>query len=235
MRTDAGRPGAEAARKARETWERERNRMENRMKNGGESNRERMRETRRGASRGADSGGRVRQMALCAMFAALIAVGAFIRIPVPVCPFTLQVLFVLLAGMMLGSRGGAVSATLYLAIGLVGVPIFTKGGGLWYVAEPTFGYIVGFVVGAFWTGWIAQRRRYPSFLRLTAAGLAGMAAIYAIGLVYYYVAANWFVAQPIGVWALILHCFLMTLPGDLVSCVACAALSRRLIPLVQKG
>ena len=91
------------------------------------------------------------QLILCGMFSALIAVGAFIKIPVPVVPFTLQVLFTTLAGLLLGGNLGALSALIYMLLGLSGVPVFTEGGGLSYLLKPTFGYIIGFVLGAYVT------------------------------------------------------------------------------------
>ena len=82
----------------------------------------------------------------CGLFTALIAVGAFIKIPIPVVPFTLQYLFTMLAGLLLGSRLGTVSVLSYMLLGLAGLPIFSEGGGLWYVFKPSFGYIIGFAV-----------------------------------------------------------------------------------------
>ena len=61
--------------------------------------------------------GRSREIVLFGLFTALIAIGAFIRIPVPVCPFTLQLLFTTLAGLLLGSRKGALSVALYVLLG----------------------------------------------------------------------------------------------------------------------
>ena len=81
----------------------------------------------------------VYSLILCALFAALIAVGAFIKIPVPFVPFTLQLLFTTLAGIVLGPKYGALSVGVYILIGLCGVPIFTQGGGPAYVLQPTFG------------------------------------------------------------------------------------------------
>ena len=83
---------------------------------------------------------RTRNMVLCAMFTVLVAIGAFIRVPVPFVPFTLQVLFTTLAGLILGPKLGAMSVTLYVALGLLGLPIFASGGGIGYVFQPTFGY-----------------------------------------------------------------------------------------------
>ena len=72
-------------------------------------------------------------MVLCAMFAALIAVGAFIRIPIPYVPFTLQLFFTTLAGLLLGPKLGAASSLVYMITGLIGIPIFTEGGGPGYI------------------------------------------------------------------------------------------------------
>ena len=77
----------------------------------------------------------------CGLFTALIAVGAFIKIPIPVVPFTLQYLFTMLAGLLLGSRLGTVSVLSYMLLGLAGLPIFSEGGGLWYVFKPSFGLL----------------------------------------------------------------------------------------------
>ena len=74
----------------------------------------------------------IRSINLMALFAALTAIGAFIRIPLPYVPITLQTIFVLLAGVLLGKKRAALSQVIYLVIGLAGVPVFTEGGGRLY-------------------------------------------------------------------------------------------------------
>ncbi|WP_053956843.1 biotin transporter BioY [Inediibacterium massiliense] len=83
------------------------------------------------------------ELILCALFSALISIGAFIKIPVPMVPFTLQFLFTNLSGLLLGKKLGSLSVGIYIVIGLLGLPIFTSGGGIGYIFEPTFGYIIG--------------------------------------------------------------------------------------------
>ena len=78
-----------------------------------------------------------REMTLCALFTVLTAVGAFIKIPIPVVPFTLQFLFTMMAGLLLGGRLGAASVGLYALLGLIGLPIFAEGGGFWYLLKPS--------------------------------------------------------------------------------------------------
>lgn len=99
---------------------------------------------------------------MIAMFAALTAIGAFIKIPLPVVPFTLQIIFVFLAGSLLGSRNGFQSQLVYIGVGLVGLPVFTQGGGITYVLQPTFGYLIGFALAAFIIGFIIERIDSPT-------------------------------------------------------------------------
>lgn len=89
---------------------------------------------------------RLREMVLCGLFIALVAVGALIRIPVGSDVYTLQFMFTLLAGLLLGARLGALAVGTYVVMGLVGIPVFASGGGPSYVLQPTFGYLVGFTI-----------------------------------------------------------------------------------------
>ena len=83
---------------------------------------------------------KTRRMVLCGLFSALIAIGAFLQVPVPFMDyFTLQFLFVTLAGMLLGSRFGSVSVEVYVLVGMVGIPVFAAGGGFQYLFRPSFG------------------------------------------------------------------------------------------------
>ncbi|MDY3015497.1 MAG: biotin transporter BioY [Evtepia sp.] len=169
-------------------------------------------------------------LTLCALFAALIAAGAFLRVPIPVVPFTLQFLFAALAGLLLGGRLGLYSVLLYLFMGLIGLPVFAEGGGLFYVLKPSFGYLIGFAVAAYWIGRVAHRVPSPSFRRLLLASFLGLAIVYLFGMVYYALISSFYLGNPIGLWPLFLYCFLLAVPGDIVLCVLAAALATRLIP-----
>lgn len=186
---------------------------------------------------------KTRDICLCAVFAALTAVGAFIKIPIPYVPFTLQTLFTSMAGLLLGSRRGGLSILIYIIIGLLGIPVFTQGGGIGYVLMPTFGYLIGFMFGTFLTGLISERYvkraleigEKLSFFRLFIAALAGLAVIYLFGVVYFYVIRNYVSGgQPIGIYDLILYCFLVFIPGDVASCVVSALIAKRLLPVLAR-
>ena len=176
-----------------------------------------------------------KDMVRCALFSALIAVGAFIRIPVPVVPFTLQFLFTTLAGSLLGAKLGLCSVGLYLVAGLVGLPVFASGGGISYVLQPSFGYLIGFALGAYVTGRMLEVSPHPSYRRFLAANFCGLAVVYLCGMVYYYLMSNFYLGNPIGLWPLFLYCFVLAVPGDILLCVLAATLSLRLRPIWQRG
>ena len=168
---------------------------------------------------------------LCALFAALIAIGAFLRVPVPLVPFTLQFLFTTLAGLLLGKKAGSAAVWLYVLLGLVGLPIFAEGGGISYIFKPTFGYLIGFGLGAYVTGFLTEQN--TSYKQLLAANFAGLLVVYLCGMAYYAAISAFYLHNPIGLWPLFLYCFLLAVPGDIVLCIVAAILAKRLIPIFR--
>ena len=170
----------------------------------------------------------LREMILCAMFVALVAAGAFIRIPVGTDVYTLQFLFTLLAGLLLGARLGATAVATYVLLGLVGVPVFASGGGPGYVLQPTFGYLIGFILQAWYCGAAARRLSARNFKRLLAINGIGMAIVYVIGISYFYFVSNYVIDAPIAVWPVIFYCGILQVVPDFLLCVAAAGLAVRL-------
>ncbi|MDR3254135.1 MAG: biotin transporter BioY [Synergistaceae bacterium] len=169
-------------------------------------------------------------IALAAAFSSLIAVGAFIRVPVPLAPFTLQFLFTNLACLTLGKKIGSCSIAAYIAIGLAGVPVFSSGGGPGYIFQPTFGYIIGFLIGGYAAGFVVERAPLPSFARNLAASFLNLFIVYLCGMVYYFFIANFYLGKDssIGIWPLILYCFILAVPGDIALCFLSSTIAARL-------
>lgn len=120
---------------------------------------------------------RVRGAAGVVTFAVLTAVGAQVAVPITQVPLTLQLLFVLLSGVVLGPRLGAASMALYLAVGAAGAPVFSAGGaGLPWLLGPTGGYLLAMPAAAFVAGLLA---RDDAGVARRAAGL-----VLAVGLIY---------------------------------------------------
>ena len=116
-------------------------------------------------------------------FSVLTAVGAQIEIPNHPVPFTLQTLFVLLAGSVLGSRMGAMSMLAYLLAGVLGMPVFSGAGfGLAKIFGPTGGYLLAFPVAAFVIGVIVEHHR--SLVGILLANLAGLILIFTLGTIH---------------------------------------------------
>lgn len=116
-------------------------------------------------------------------FAVATAFGAAVAVPLPwtIVPMSLQPLFVILAGTMLGARAGAASMALYLAIGAAGAPVFAFGGaGVPWLMGPTGGYLLAMPFAAFVTGWAAGRGR--GWLRLGFGLTLGILTIYLGGV-----------------------------------------------------
>lgn len=169
----------------------------------------------------------LREMVLCALFIALIAVGTFIRIPVGTDVYTLQFLFTLLAGLMLGARLGALAVGAYILLGLIGVPVFASGGGPGYVMQPTFGYLLGFVLQAWFCGKYARRLRTISFRSLLAINFGGMVIVYVLGIAWFYLVSNYVLHAPIAFWTAIFYCGILQAGPDFLLCMAAAGLGLR--------
>ena len=176
---------------------------------------------------------KTRDMILIAMFSALIAAGAFMRIPTPICPITLQILFTTLAGVILGGKNGAISVLVYILLGLAGVPVFTGGGGISYVLQPTFGYLIGFVIGTFVTGTITHGGE-PTMKRMLTGCLTGLAIVFFIGVVYYWAISKFWLGNNIETKALLMSCLFLPLPGDILLCVFTSVLGKRVLPVFKR-
>lgn len=170
---------------------------------------------------------KTRDLLLCAMFAALTAVGAFIKIPFAFSAITLQFFFTALAGILLGAKVGALSQVIYVVLGLIGLPIFTLGGGIGYVFYPTFGFLLGLIPAACVIGCVSRNSRSPR--RIAFACLTGLAVLYLIGMPYMALILNVYQGRGMSAWALAMAGMIPYLPGDCVKIAACACLAPKLL------
>lgn len=176
----------------------------------------------------------INSMALIAFFASLTAIGAFIKITLPVVPFTLQIVIVFLAGTLLGSIRGLQSQLVYLFVGLAGLPVFTKGGGITYLLQPTFGYLIGFAAAAYVIGFIIERVPIPNRNHFIGANLAGTVVTYAIGVPYLYIALNSWMDTPTNAMHVLVAGFFSTIVIDVALAVGTGLLAARLYPILKK-
>jgi biotin transport system substrate-specific component len=125
---------------------------------------------------------KLRWTVLASLMAALTAVGAYIHVPIGPVPIVLSTLFVLLSGLLLGSRWGLISMGLYLLVGALGIPVFAGGkGGFAHFFGPTGGYLFGYALSAWVTGFISERSR--GFLPFDILAITfGSLVIYLLGV-----------------------------------------------------
>lgn len=168
-----------------------------------------------------------KKLALTAMFTTLIIVGAFIKIPIPYIPFTLQVFFVNMAMLMLGAKWGGMAVGIYIAMGLIGIPIFTAGGGWSYVFHPTFGYLIGFFIGTI-VGGNLMRLFKNGYFGMAVASIVFEIITYICGLSYFYFIQSAYLGVSVTAKTVFISCFLIFLPGDTISCVLGAIIVKRL-------
>ena len=157
---------------------------------------------------------KIRTMTRVALFAALTAVGAFIRIPLGYSSITLQTFFTAMAGCVLGPWYGALSQLVYVALGLVGLPIFTQGGGIGYLVQPTCGFLIGLIPAAWVIGRIAGRKPEPK--QIVPACLLGYGVLYAIGVPYMALILNTFLGKGMDFSAIMWAGMIPFLPGDMI-------------------
>ncbi|WP_431027146.1 biotin transporter BioY [Lysinibacillus sp. LZ02] len=145
---------------------------------------------------------RVVDLVHCGLFATLMMIGANITAFAPFLviggvPITLQTFFAILAGLVLGSRKGAIACTVYMLVGIAGAPVFAKfSGGFSAILLPTFGFVVTFILSAFIAGWIVER--FQTFTSYVVAALLAMAVNYVIGTNWMYYAYTLWAGAPEG-------------------------------------
>lgn len=159
----------------------------------------------------------LRGMAYASMFGALTALGAYIMIPLPPVPVTMQTLFVFLAGSLLGGYLGAMSQVVYILLGVIGLPVFAGGkAGAGVLFGPTGGYLIGFVVGAWFLGRLASLRARPGFWWLLGSMALGLVVIYSFGVAQLMVVAKLSLSKALAVGVL------PPLPGDVAKMIVAA-------------
>ena len=151
----------------------------------------------------------LRGMVYASLFGALTALGAYIIIQLPPVPITLQTVFLGLAGTLLGGRLGALSQTVYLLLGIIGLPVFAGGkAGLGVLFGPTGGYLIGFVAAAFVIGKLTAMKTRPGFAWLCFSIISGEAVMYGFGFLQLALVARLAPLQALAVG------LLPFLPGD---------------------
>ena len=171
---------------------------------------------------------KLRWTVLASLMAALTAVGAYIYIPVGPVPIVLTTLFVLLSGLLLGSRWGLASMVLYLFVGAIGMPVFSGGrGGIAHFFGPTGGYLFGYLLAAWLIGFISERSRGFLFLEILGV-VVGSLLIYGLGVSWLKMVTHmsWSKALIVGMVPFLI--------GDAVKASVALILARAMRPILKR-
>lgn len=180
-----------------------------------------------------------------ALFAAIICIGCFLRIPIGPIPIVLQNGLCVLTGVLLGSFLGGAPTALFLVAGLIGLPVYsggTSGVAVW--AGPTGGFLPGYLLGAIVAGFIAGRPsveekkfNWKVLVRLIIAVFAGMVVLYFPGVWHF---SRW--AQKAGKIAegttalsyTMRACVIPYIPGDIVKAVVSILVALKVRPILAQ-
>ncbi|MBF0708840.1 biotin transporter BioY [Alkalihalobacillus hwajinpoensis] len=172
------------------------------------------------------------------MFAALMAVGANIAqfLVVGGVPITLQTFFAILAGLLLGSRLGAISLTVYAFVGLAGAPVFAQfTGGPAVLFKPTFGFILSYILVAYVAGKIVESKSKPTMRTFMIASFTGFILNYVLGTNYMYFAYKFWAEAPEGfTYGMAWMWMVAPLPKDVILSIVAALISPRIYSAVTK-
>ncbi|MDR1741907.1 MAG: biotin transporter BioY [Synergistaceae bacterium] len=181
-------------------------------------------------------------LVLAAFFAILTGVGAQISIPLPgMVPFTMQTMVVLMSGLLLGPKYGPASQLLYMAMGLVGLPVFSGGtGGIQSVLSPSFGFIPGFVFASWVAGAVMSRSvrtwntpRRAALVSCAAACILASVAIYVVGIPLFLLNMNYITNVPMNVGRALQLAMLPFAVTDVIKAVAAGALALGVMRLMR--
>lgn len=164
---------------------------------------------------------------LTPLFTALIAVGAFIKIPLGAVPITLQTLFCFLAALLLSVKSASLSVALYLFLGAIGLPIFTTGGGIAALTGPTGGFLMA-MLPAVAIGALIVRKKHDSILLNICALLAMEVVIYLGGVSY----LAW--SRGLSASSAIKAGLLPFIPGDILKIAIASISAKYLYPECEK-
>jgi biotin transport system substrate-specific component len=162
-------------------------------------------------------------MVYASLFGAATAAAAYISIPLPPVPITLQTFVLFVSAALLGPRLGALSQFIYLLLGIMGMPVFSGGkAGLGVLLGPTGGYLLGFLAAAFVIGFLARLKSVPGFRWYVLSMIAGTVVVYILGVVQLSVVAGLSMEKAVALGAV------PFLAGDALKIVAAALLTTRL-------
>ena len=173
-------------------------------------------------------------IAMMALSIAMTTIGAYISIPIGTIKITLQFLVTNTVCLLLGKKWGGLSIWIYILMGLVGLPIFSQfAGGLSYVLQPSFGFLIGFAVGGQVATFVREKSDKDTYLTYFVSSLIGLVVLDVIGVVYGAIIMYGYMHSAMSVWKFLVAFLLPFIPIDIAKCALSALLCNRLYKFVK--
>ena len=202
----------------------------------------------------------IKKLTMLALSVSLYIIsGLYIKINIPPVPFSTLTLFCMLSAMLLGKYLAPLSVLIYIGMGLSGLPIFAKGiGGPMYVLEPSFGYLIGFVISGFVVGLLTEkiadnrviinekldletskfkklliRFRYSALTKRFFASILGLLIVYVCGVVYFVLIQQFYFGSGVDLGKVMVSFVLIFIPSDLMWCVLASLIAGKILKALR--
>lgn len=167
-----------------------------------------------------------KHLAFCALFCTLICVGAKIQIPTYLTPITLQMPAVLLCLLILPKPHSIITIAVYIFAGLIGLPFFSSGGGFAYILNPSFGYLLGFLIATLTCNLLFKGQDYKNLLFKC---LTVLITVHVIGTFYTYFISRFYLVNGLTFFEALIYSSVIFLPTDLIWCFICPLVAKRIL------
>ena len=180
---------------------------------------------------------KTKELTLCAFMCVLYILGSKIVIPAGIIPLTLQTMMVILAGLLLTPKQVFISYSLFLGMGIIGFPVFASGGGIAYVLQPSFGFLLSFPIAAGLISFLRRKLHLHSYHTLFPLCMLGLILIYILGCLYMYGILNFYMGLGKSMGAVIAAGALPFIISDTLSIALASFVALRLnqIPVIQRS
>ena len=177
---------------------------------------------------------KTKKIILTGMFVSFIIVCSLIKIPMIPVPISLAFTSINLICLISDTNLSFISVLMYIVLGLAGIPVFSQGGGIGYVLNPTFGYILGFFIMPFISSFFKKIVVYnKEFVKNIIISILNMFTVYICGMIYAVFILKTFYVMSYDIRQFITLFALIFIPGDLLMALITSFLGARLKRIVK--
>ena len=174
----------------------------------------------------------VKNLVMMAIGLAIIIICSKISIPIGPIPLTLQTLSIFICSLILGSIKSGIVIGIYIILGLIGLPVFSSGGGFMYIFSPSFGFIVGFLFAGMVVGLAAKSDKF--YLKYIL-GVVGLLIINIFGVIHMYIIFNYYMSKAKDIISILQIGVLPFIIKDFIVVILSCIIYSRIQPVIYKN